>query len=181
MPVELKRYPLHTRQVVCEGFRRSDGLYEFEGRLLDRKAHDLNLLFKQVPAGQPIHQMRIVLVVSEDWVVQEARASTDAAPTPHCGEIAAAYGCLQGLRIDRGFRRDLLRHLGGERGCTHLTDLVEALATTVFQTLMTLRYESRQQPGEVHDIRPFQRVLGTCHAYRQDGPVAVKLFGTRRS
>ncbi len=177
MPVELERYPLHARQVVCEGFRRSDGLYEFEGRLLDRKTHDLHLLFKQVPAGQPVHQMRVVLVVDQDWVVREARASSDSAPTPHCGEIAAAYADLQGLKVGPGFRRELLRRLGGVRGCTHLTDLVQAMATTVFQTLMTLRYDGRQAPSDTTDGNPILQVLGTCHAYRRDGPAARKLSG----
>lgn len=177
MPIELERYPLHTRQVVCEGFRRSDGYYEFEGRLLDRKAHDLHLLFKQVPAGQPVHQMQVVLVVDQDWRVREARASSDAAPTPYCREIAVAYSNLQGLTIGRGFKRELLRLLGGERGCTHLTDLVEALATTVFQTLMTLRYDGRQAPGGATDDNPLRHVLGTCHAYRWEGPAARKLSG----
>lgn len=181
MLLELERYPLHTRQVVCQGFRRSDGLYEFEGRLLDRKTHDLNLLFKRVPAGQPVHQMRIVLVVDQDWQVRDAHASSDAAPTPYCGEIAAAYECLRGLKIGRGFRRELLRRLGGERGCTHLTDLVEALATTIFQTLMTLRHDGRQGPGEAPEDNPLLRVLGTCHAYRQDGPAVGKLSGAQRS
>lgn len=177
MPIELERYPLHTRQVVCEGVRRSDGLYEFEGRLQDHKAHDLHLLFKQVPAGQPVHQMRVVLVVDQDWLIREARATSAAAPTPYCGEIAAAYAALQGLKIGRGFRRELLQRLGGEQGCTHLTDLVEALAITVFQTLMTLRYDGRQAPGDTSDGNPIRHVLGTCHAYRRDGPAARKLSG----
>jgi len=60
MPVDPQRYPLHTSQVVCERFRRSDGLYELEGQLLDRKAHDVHLLFKQVRVGQPAHRMSIV-------------------------------------------------------------------------------------------------------------------------
>lgn len=184
MPAELERVPLHTREVVCQGFRRSDGLYEFEGRLLDRKNHDMHLLFKQVPAGEPVHQMRLVMVVDEDWVVRDAHAGSLSAPTPFCGEIAAAYQSLQGLKIGRGFRRELLQRLGGEAGCTHLTGLVESLATTIFQTLITLYYEKPQSAGigaPEPGRDPILGLLGTCHAYRRDGPAADRLLRLRQT
>ena len=52
------RDELHFRRIDMRGFRRSDGLFGIEGRVIDRKPHDL--LFasgRGVPADEPIHDM----------------------------------------------------------------------------------------------------------------------------
>ncbi len=104
---------LHTRQVVCTGYERSDGLYEIEGRLTDSKADDSDMAFKYIRAGEPIHQMHLTLVIDLDLIIHGVEASTEAGPTPYCHEINAAYDQLVGIKI-RG-RVQKARHTESRR------------------------------------------------------------------
>jgi len=49
---DVTRNELHFRRIDIRGFRRSDGLFEVEGRVVDRKPHDFEPIF-----GQPISAM----------------------------------------------------------------------------------------------------------------------------
>jgi hypothetical protein len=68
--------------------------------------------------------------------------------------------------------------VGGVKGCTHMTELLERMASTAMQTMFsTYRAEAtrRRQTAteQVIAVRPW--VIGTCHAYREDGD-AVRLL-----
>ncbi|MCY1293377.1 DUF2889 domain-containing protein [Pseudomonas jinjuensis] len=168
---------LHTRQVTCTGYLRDDGLIEVEGRLLDTKPSDMVDVYRTVRAGEPLHQMRVVMVVDEEFVIRKVSAVTEAAPTPECPGIASAYAALEGLRIGPGFTRRVKERMGGIQGCTHLTELLGPMATTLYQSSMPLQVEAMRQravaePG-YEPPRPF--VIGACHAYRADGEPARRL------
>ncbi|MDT4842782.1 hypothetical protein FQZ97_766960 [compost metagenome] len=167
------RQLLHTREVVCSGYLRSDGLFDIEARLLDTKAERFELPFRTFGAGEPLHQMRLRLTVDRTLVIRECEAVTEAAPTPWCHEINSAYAALVGLRIGPGFKKRALAVIGGVRGCTHLTELLGPLATTAFQAVGSVLMADAQKPG---DISPRQWVVDGCHAYRADGEVARRLL-----
>lgn len=174
-----ERELLHVRQIVCKGYRRRDRLYEFEGSLHDSKAHDAALPFKEVPAGEAVHAMRMTLVLDENLLIRDIKGSTGTAPTPYCYEIDSAYAALKGLSIAKGFRANALARIGGEHGCTHLTDLLWSLATTAIQTTATLNYDATRQLREKDPTALVDKshwVIGTCHAYRREGE-AVRIMG----
>ncbi|MFX1762088.1 DUF2889 domain-containing protein [Paraburkholderia sp. A1RI-2L] len=169
----------HTRQIVCTGYAREDGLYDIEACMRDTKGHHASMLFKEVPAGEPIHDMWLRITVDNNLVIHDARALTHAAPTPYCTHINAAYGKLIGVRIGNGFMKEVKARVGGGAGCTHLTELLGPMATTAFQTLMQLR--ERTHAAMVDDARaPLLPMLDTCHAWRADGEV-VRLARRNRS
>ncbi len=168
---------LHTRQVTCTGYLRDDGLIELEGRLLDTKPSDLVDVYRYVRAGEPLHQMRVIMLVDGDFVIRKVSAVTEAAPTPECPGIASAYAALEGLRIGPGFTQQVRARMGGAQGCTHLTELLGPMATTLYQSSMPLQVEAMRQraiaePG-YEPPKPF--VIGGCHAYRVDGEPARRL------
>jgi hypothetical protein len=169
---------LHTREIICKGYRRSDGLYDIEGRLQDLTNEPTDLPFHRVPQGGTIHDMRLVMTVDADMVIQHIVALTATGASQFCGEAAAAYSGLVGLKIAAGFKKNMKAIVGGEIGCTHLTELLERMANVAMQTLFsTYRAEAsrRRETGaqQVVAVRPW--VIGTCHAYREDGD-AVKLL-----
>ncbi|CAB3795661.1 hypothetical protein LMG28688_04153 [Paraburkholderia caffeinitolerans] len=160
----------HTRQIVCTGYAREDGLYDIEATMRDTKGHPATMLFKEVPPGEPIHDMWLRITVDGDLVIHDARALTHAAPTPYCTHINAAYGKLVGVRIGNGFMKEVKARVGGGAGCTHLTELLGPMATTAFQTIMGLRDGS---PANmlVGEHAPPLPMIDTCHAWRADGEV----------
>lgn len=168
MPVA-EREATHTRDIHIQGYRRVDGLWDVEGHLTDVRAQDVTFPGGGCrPAGQFIHSMWLRLTVDEAARIRAAIAVTDESPFPGtCERIAPNYDALVGLRVGPGFRGEIRRLFGGLRGCTHLTELISAMATGVFQTLA----------GEVpqHESqRPFS--LDGCHAQATDGPIVAAFY-----
>ena len=165
----------HRRTLDVKIYSRDDGLWEVDAELRDTKTRDAPLAGGVRPAGQPIHDMLLRLVVDESFNVLEAGAQTRAMPYPGvCDDHGEAYGRLVGLNLLKGFRQAVQQRLGGVLGCTHLTELSQVLPTAVVQAFA----------GEVIDTRgdnpasqqPFQ--IDRCHALRSDGP-AVQTFYPR--
>lgn len=172
-PANASRQPVHTRQVVCTGYVRDDGLLEIEGRLLDTRARHSSLFFKDVPAGNAIHAMRVVVTVDQELVVRHIEAQTDTGPTPYCAQINAAYQRLVGIAFRGGFMKDVKARLGGPNGCTHLTELLGPIATTAVQTRMALQSAGRAPAGtrpSGDDVR-VSAMRDTCYAWRENGEV----------
>lgn len=162
---------LHERVLEFKGYAREDGLYDIEARLQDITAIATRMPFTSLPAGGAIHDMRIVMTIDADMMIQQLVAVTETGPTPYCQEINSAYARLVGLQIGRGFKQAVKARVGGVHGCTHLTELMDGLGTVAMQTLFAVkRSESarcRAQEPDAPMPRPF--VVDTCHAYRMDG------------
>ena len=93
LPLSVPRDELHLRRIELRGFRRGDGLFDVEARMVDTKTHELPLADGRiVPAGEPVHDMSIRLVVDEALNVIDIVASTDASPFGICPEATTAPG-----------------------------------------------------------------------------------------
>ncbi|MFW5679331.1 MAG: DUF2889 domain-containing protein [Pseudomonadota bacterium] len=168
LPPAVDRVPLHRRAIDCRGFRRADGLFDIEARIVDTKAYTVaNRWRGPLLPGDPIHDMTLRVTLDGDLVVREVHAVTDGAPFPVCPTITAAFGSLVGLRIGPGFTRAVRQRLGGMHGCTHLVELLGPLATTAIQTIRPLQRRPADAPPPT---RPPGH-LDACHALRRDGPV----------
>lgn len=174
-PPHASRQLKHRRAVSVEAYLRDDGLWEIDARLGDVKTHAVSGAAGVCPAGSPIHDLSLRLIVDTAFQIIAAGAESHAVPYPgHCDRHGDAYGQLVGLNLMQGFRRAVRERLGGLAGCTHLTELADVLPTAVVQAFA----------GEVLDTRgdgddaPFQ--LDRCHALATDGEV-VRLHYPRWS
>ena len=180
------REPLHTREIVIRGYRRTDGLYDIEAQLIDSKTYGFGSQDRgYVDAGEPLHGMWLRLTVDEGMTIVAAEAATDQGPYVACPSAAPSFTRLAGLRIKSGFLREANQVVGGPVGCTHLRELLQQIATTAFQTINPYRArrealaEGEQDlPGsDGMDKRIAQkmgggtRIVNTCLAYASDGEV----------
>ncbi len=163
----------HRRQIDVQVYARGNGLWEVDARLSDVKTRDTQMIDGPRPAGTPIHEMLLRLVVDERMTIVEAGSETRWMPyTGTCTEHGDAYARLVGLNLMQNFRQALRERVGGVLGCTHLTELAQVLPTAVVQAFV----------GEVIDARgstdgarqPFQ--IDRCHALRADGEVVRQHF-----
>jgi hypothetical protein len=163
------RKHIHTRAVTCRGFQRDDGLWDIEGEIVDTKTYTFaNKDRVRVAAGEPIHHMRVRLTLDDDLVVRNAEATTEAGPFNMCGDIASAYGALEGLAIAPGWRKEVLKRLGGVKGCTHVTDLlIGPLAVTAYQTVVP----ARRHLGTDAAAKKRPPLIDSCHALARTSPV----------
>ena len=167
-PAAPQRQLKHRRQIDVQVFARGNGLWEVDATLSDVKTRVAHMAEGLRPAGTPIHDMLLRLVVNEQFDIVEAGSETRWMPyTGTCDAHDDAYQRLVGLNLLRDFRKHLRQRVGGVLGCTHITELAQVLPTAVVQAFV----------GEVIDTRgdsdgasqPFQ--IDRCHALSSSGEV----------
>ena len=162
------RTPLHTRSLKVQVYERSDGLFDVEASLVDVKQIDMRLATGLRPAGEPVHDMQLNLVVDRELNVLQSSSGTHAMPYPgQCDQHGNAYAQLVGLNLMQGFRAALKQRLAGTKGCTHLSELAGVLPTAVIQAFAGHVLDTREGTAEGHP--PYQ--IDKCHALRRDGQV----------
>jgi hypothetical protein len=165
---------LHRRIVQCWGYQREDGLWDIEGRMVDTKTYAFPNEDRggAIDAGEPLHDMWLRLTVDDRFRIHDVEARTDGSPFGLCPAITARYRQLIGVRVGPGWSLKLRELFGGVNGCTHLTELLGPVATTLFQTVYGRRYDEEDvKPPEQRTPPP---VLNTCHALASDSPVVKK-------
>lgn len=177
MTDNVERSELHHRQLDIRFFQRSDGLFEVEGRLLDRKTHAFRRLLhdRDTPAGTPLHDIQVRLIIDESLLVHDASATLAASPFELCRGAANTLAPLKGLRIGAGWNKRVRELLGGAASCTHIVEMLGPMATTVFQGLAPQRLARMAQPGnEEH-----QSKIDSCYAYGRHREVVARLWPKR--
>lgn len=173
------RKPLHTRKYDMRGYIREDGLWDIEGHIRDTKAYSYQNSYRgEMTPDDAIHDMSIRLTIDDDFVIRAVEAVTDGSPYAVCTEVPPNFQRMVGATIGPGWRKTIRDRLGGIHGCTHMVEMLGAMATVAYQTA----YSSKTQTGKtgktaVNDApgrRP--RLLNSCHAYRDDGPIVKRQF-----
>ena len=162
----------HTRVVTCHGYRRDDGLWDIEGRIVDTKPYRFKNRDRGgwIEADEALHDMSIRLTVTLDLEVVDVDAVIDASPYNYCHSASDMAKQLVGLKIAPGWTDKSKRAMGANRGCTHLTQLLGPVATTAIQTIASERVRQSESSGQ----KTPPAFLNTCHSYADTSPV-VKL------
>jgi len=165
------RNHLHSREIQCRGFKRDDGLWDIEGSIIDTKTYSFNNIDRgSVGAGEPVHYMAIRLTLDDGLLIHAAEAVTEASPYRICGNITPTFERLKGLTIGAGWRKEVMRLMGGVIGCTHLRDLlIGPLAVTAMQTVIAA-HKRRHSADET--TKP--PIIDSCYAYATDGPIVER-------
>lgn len=158
---------MHRRQIDLQVFLREDSMWEVDARITDVKSYDWMLKTGLRPAGTPIHDMTLRIVVDRMFNIVDAGAQTDWMPYPgQCSAYGDAYRRLIGLNLLHRFRAGLKERLGGVLGCTHITELAQTLPTVIIQAYAGLDNVAEAE-GSEH--KPMQ--IDRCHALSSEGEV----------
>jgi hypothetical protein len=180
LPTPAAREPLHTRRYDFRGFRREDGLFDIEGRMVDTKDHAFpNEWRGMVEPGDPVHDMQIRLTLDDHFTVMDIAVVTAASPFAICADITPAFDALKGATVAKGWSRTLRNSFSGAHGCTHHVEMLRAMGTVAFQTIYGYREKAKRDAGlsdtdgPPADATPGKRpgFLDTCHALASDGDV----------
>jgi Protein of unknown function (DUF2889) len=168
---KISREELHHRRIDIRGFRRSDGLFEVEGQVVDRKSHDQQTMDgRNVPAGDRVHDMGVRLVFDEHMVVRDVQTFTYAAPYEACPAGGLVLQDLKGLRLASGWNKEVRDRISKSRSCTHLVELLAPLATVAFQSLSALR----RTGSDALDANGRPAKIDSCYAYAADGDLVSR-------
>jgi hypothetical protein len=171
----VSREEIHHRQIDVRFYRRDDGLYEVEGRLVDTKSHAFRrqLANEDTQPGAPVHDITVVLVIDADLLVHDAKATMRATPFGICRDAEHTLAPLKGLRIASGWTRRVRDLLGGVASCTHIMELMGPLATTSMQGLAPQRLARINDPDGESQRRA---KVDSCFAYAAEREVVAVLW-----
>ena len=163
---------LHNRDITLRGYKRADGLFDVEATIQDTKTYSFTLRERgEITPGTPLHRMLARMTYNPATMVIVAfEADTENGPYAICPAAAPAFSSLAGLSIRPGFLRAANERVGGTRGCTHLRELLQQMATVALQSTMGQPRPERPAGG----TRP--GVIDTCLAWASDGPVVQRAW-----
>lgn len=171
----IEREELHHRQVDLRFYKRSDGLYEVVGNLVDKKTYPFRrqLAEEDTLPGTPVHDITVRLVLDEDLVVHDASATMDVTPFDICPGATGTLAPLVGLQIGAGWNRKVRDLLGGSASCTHIAELLGPMATTAYQGMAPKRMAVINLPGQEQ-----QRLakVNSCYSYAAHREVVARLW-----
>jgi hypothetical protein len=175
LPPPTDRELVHTRNIECRGYRRTDGLWDIEGILTDTRTTEMETFGRgRIRPGEPLHEMWLRMTVDSDLRVVAIDAKTVHAPYPACPNFPQRFGKLVGEHIGPGWTAKVRLLLGGRWGCTHLVELMGPLATTAVQTVYAWRGETAEHVSD--SVSPPSEFINTCHALAEGTEVARRLW-----
>lgn len=166
----LTREELHFRRIDMRGWRRSDGLFEIEGRVMDRKPFDFRPPSgpRVVSSQAPLHDLGVRLVFDAERIVREVHTFSDAYPYAPCPGGGASLQALVGLRIGAGWSTELRKRLPPSETCTHLRELLLPLASAAFQSLAPFG------DHEAVDAQGKSPLIDSCYAYGASREIVLR-------
>ena len=171
LPPSAPRRLLHTRQVHYEGFEREDGLIDIEAALLDTKTFAFAVNgARRWEAGDPIHAMRIRLVIDLQFIVHDIQVSLEDVTHGECLQASEPMRRVIGCSLRKGWRQAIEERLGKVQGCTHLRELLFNMGTVAFQTLARRLHQSQQDAGKPPPP------MGGCLTWDPAGPMVARLY-----
>ncbi len=159
----------HTRVVTCHGYRRKDGLFDIEGRIVDTKPYRFENRDRGgwIEANEALHDMSVRLTIDTSMEVVDAEGVIDSSPYSHCKTVVEVAKNLIGLKIAPGWTKASKAAMGANRGCTHLTELLGPVATTAFQTM----HSEKVRSGDKGWLKKPEKFLNSCYSLSSDSPV----------
>lgn len=166
--MSVARKPLHNRNISIQGYSREDGLWEVEGVLKDTKGYPFELIDRGlIEVGDYLHQMTLTLVFDDSYTIREVRAQMHNTPYQDCHGAEPEYQRIVGIQIKKGWMEQVKTTLGRSASCTHLTEMLPALATAAMQTIRGYRLQF--DPSYATGSEERQTVRNTCFGFREGG------------
>ncbi|MBN1472439.1 MAG: DUF2889 domain-containing protein [Syntrophaceae bacterium] len=166
-----KRKKLHTRKIEISTYEYDEQKIIVEGFLKDERFRNSHLITgEKFPIGV-IHHMQIRLLINlSSFVIEDVDVDMPGVPREVCRETRGSLAPIKGLTISPGFRAKVKKMAGGIKGCTHLVELLSAMAPAFFQGYAAYLSQKPSWFDKNHIKIVGKFLVNTCHAWREDGP-----------
>ena len=163
----------HNRTIEGKGYKREDGLWDIEVFLFDCKTYSFKNKHRgYVSAGEPLHDMAVRLTLNDEKKIINIEAVINASPYNICPQAVKNCQKLKGERVIAGFNRKVIKVLGGEKGCRHITDLLSHAGTIAYQTLWKEKTGSDSDVITLEEAKSIEKkFVNSCFALKKDGEV----------
>lgn len=167
------RTKLHTRSIQCEGFQRSDDLWDIEAALLDTKTSMFtNHERGELQPGEAIHNMLLRVTLDLDMVIKDIHVEMPFTPFGICKHAAEKMRDLIGIQIGAGWMREVRQRIPRTDSCTHVVELLGPISTTAYQTMhWAIEERANAQPQ-----RQTPAILNQCRSLASDSAVVKVMW-----
>ena len=162
---------VHSRRIDLRTYAVSEDTLIVEGELADLRHRAVFDLTGEEQAAGPIHRMviRLLLQVASKEIL-DAEVEMLHVPHAECRGLLASLDAIVGLRVERGFAKQVSQRIGGVKGCTHLTHLLTVMSQEVFQGIVVVQREKKPPvPKALDDIPGLENLVGSCKMWDQGG------------
>ena len=166
---------IHARTLDIATYPYENGKLIVEGVLKDERFCPSHLMTGEVRPPGTLHHMRVRMVVAgPDLVIEDIEADMPHTPRDECRETEESLQPVIGMSISAGFTHRVKTALGGPSGCSHLTELLLAMAPAAVQGFWSNLVRTPYNPADYSE-KAMEIVLDTCRVWRADGPT-VKAY-----
>ena len=167
---------LHTRNIKVTTYDYDGQRIIVEGYLKDDRFQESHSFTGETFPSGTVHHMAIRLMVNcSNLLIEDIDVDLISVPREVCRETIDCLASIKGLTITKGFTAKVKKLAGGKKGCTHLVELILAMAPAAIQGFAA--YQSRKPV--VFDSNREKMILdfllNTCRAWRDDGPFVEML------
>jgi hypothetical protein len=170
---------VHTRNISIATYRAGDEAIMIEGTLRDDRLIEIYSLTtgEMVPPGI-VHDITLRLLIGQRLEVKDFEVEMKHVPREECREMTSSLEPLIGRRISPGFTLWVKENLGGPKGCTHLNELLLAMAPASVQGLWSATASRPVTLSEVTAAFDARYLVDSCRVWRADGPLVMELRKT---
>mgnify|MGYP000703152645 CR=1 FL=1 len=173
---EAKKEKLHTRSIEVSTYEYDGHRLIVEGFLQDDRFQESRIITGESFPEGVIHHMAIRLLINySNMVIEEIDAEFLSVPREICHETINCLAPIKGLSVTRGFTAKVKKIAGGNKGCTHLLELLLAMAPAAIQGYASYQSKRPQTYDPERSKMILQFLVNTCHAWREGGPL-VKIL-----
>ncbi len=174
---EEKKEKLHTRSIEVSTYEYDGQRLVVEGFFKDDRFHASRIITgESFPAGV-IHHMAIRLLINcSNMMIEDIEAELLSVPREICRETLDCLAPVKGIVITKGFTEKVKKIVGGNKGCTHLVELLLAMAPAAIQGYASYQSKRPQDYDPERAKMILQFLVNTCRAWREDGPLVKVLI-----
>lgn len=169
---------IHTRNLSLATFPFTGTQVLVRGELKDERHIPMFDITGQVKAPGPVHHMSVILLIDPDpLTIIQAEARMETVPMAECHATLDRIPLLQGVKIKSGFSKQILKIMGGNRGCTHLCTLVTAMGQEIVHGWLTWkRSEKSPVPASLEEVKEKNFLIDSCRIWKKEGPKMKELM-----
>jgi len=162
----------HTRNIQVTTYAYDGQRIIVEGSLKDDRFHESHVITGETFPRGVVHHMAIRLLVNcSTLLIEDVDVDLLSVPRDACRETVDCLAHIRGLTVTKGFTAKVKRLAGGNKGCTHLVELILAMAPAVIQEFGAHQSQKPASADSGHEKLIVQFLINTCRIWREDGPL----------
>lgn len=172
---------LHTRNIEVATYVYDEKRIMVEGFLKDDRFQETHAITGEIFPSGVMHHMAIRLLVNcSNLLIEDLDVDLMSVPQVMCRETIDCLAPIKGMTITRGFTSKVKKMAGGSKGCTHLVELLLAMAPAVFQGFGAYQLQKPSASDSDQTKMILQFLVNTCRPWREEGPF-VEMYNRRPS